>query len=77
MSQSRASTQVSHNDCNSQGFGVELHNTTGADVAGNDFSFRPPSVGCDVRLLTPGDKLDFSRVLPGAGTCEGQPFHQC
>ena len=68
--------RVRDNDCTSQGFGVELHNTANVHVARNDFTFPPGTDRCEIRLLDFRDKIDFSRVLPEAGTCESQPFRQ-
>lgn len=64
--------RVVFNDCNSQAFGVELHNAHRVHVEGNSFSFPAGVAGCEVRLLELGDKLDFSRVVPGAGVCVAQ-----
>jgi hypothetical protein len=61
--------RVVANRCTSQAFGVELHDTTGAIVRDNTFDFPPDVVGCEVRVLELGEKLDPSRVLPEAGVC--------
>jgi hypothetical protein len=59
---------VGRNRCSSQAFGIELHNAQSASVFDNRFEFDSPD-GCEIRLLSLGDKLDFSRVVPGAGSC--------
>jgi hypothetical protein len=60
-----------HNQCASQSFGIELHNSPGVRVADNSFEFTQ-GAGCEVRILQLGEKIDFSRVLPGAGACVPQ-----
>jgi len=60
---------VRNNDCNSQSFGVELHNSPNAQVINNEFNFTSGGAGCEVRMLNLGDKVGFSHVLPGAGSC--------
>lgn len=64
--------RVAFNECSSQAHGVELHNAFGVTVANNDFEFPAGVAGCEIRLLQLGEKLDFSRVVPGAGTCAAQ-----
>ena len=63
--------RVVFNACSSQAFGVELHNSRRAIVRNNSFEF-PPSGGCEIRVLELGEKIDFSRVVPGAGVCVPQ-----
>jgi hypothetical protein len=60
--------RVVFNECSSQAFGLELHNSRRAIVRNNSFEF-PPSGGCKIRVLELGEKIDFSRVVPGAGVC--------
>lgn len=60
---------VRNNACSSQAFGVELYNTPAADVIGNTFEFPAGEAGCEIRVLVPGEKIDLSRVAPGAGIC--------
>ena len=62
---------VKNNNCASQAYGVELHNSPNAVVTGNSFNFTQ-GPGCEIRTLLPGDKAGFSHVLPGAGTCSVQ-----
>jgi hypothetical protein len=62
---------VVFNACSSQAFGVELHNSPRAIVRNNSFEFRS-SGGCEIRVLEPGEKIDSSRVVPGAGVCVPQ-----
>jgi parallel beta-helix repeat protein len=61
--------RVRNNDCSSKAFGVELYNSTTARVRNNNFNFPPEVAGCEIRILVPGDKIDLSRVVPGAGNC--------
>lgn len=61
---------VGRNDCASRAYGVELHNSPNATVFGNRFAF--DGAGCEIRMLSLGDKIDFSRVVPGAGSCAAQ-----
>jgi hypothetical protein len=63
--------KVVFNACSSQAFGVELHNSPRAIVRNNSFEF-PSSGGCEIRVLALGEKIDFSRVVPGAGVCVPQ-----
>ena len=63
-----ASGFVAGNECSSQAFGIELHNSSHTTIAGNRFHF-PAGVGCEIRQLELGEKLDLSRALPGAGVC--------
>ena len=63
--------RVVFNACSSQAFGVELHNSHRAIVRNNNFEF-PSSGGCEIRVLELGEKIDFSRVVPGAGICVPQ-----
>lgn len=63
--------EVVRNACSSQAFGVELHNAPGAVVARNRFDFTDVD-GCEVHELSLGDKIDFSRVAAGSGTCAYQ-----
>jgi hypothetical protein len=60
--------KVMSNTCSSQRFGVELHNSPRAIVRKNSFAF-PPSGGCEIHVLELGQKMDFSRVVLGAGVC--------
>jgi len=62
---------VRNNDCASQSTGIELHNSPNAQVIGNDFDFTSGG-GCEIKTLVPGEKLGFSHVLPGAGSCSVQ-----
>lgn len=62
---------VLFNACSSQAFGVELHNSPRATVRDNNFAIAS-SGGCEIRVLALGEKLDFSRVIPGAGVCVPQ-----
>ena len=64
--------RVSRNECSPQQFGVELHNTPRAIVSDNAFTFPNGVACCDIRTLALGDKIDFSRVVPGAGYCMPQ-----
>jgi hypothetical protein len=64
--------EVKNNECASQAFGVELHNSPNVQIIGNDFSFPPGDPGCEIRELSLGDKIDFSRTLAGAGACSAQ-----
>lgn len=57
------------NDCVSLGFGIELHNTFGTEIEDNTFTFPKSDEGCEIRVLALGDKIDLSRVVPGAGSC--------
>jgi len=63
---------VVDNSCASQQFGVELYNSADAVVSRNTFDFPSGVMSCEIRELEIGDKLDFSRVAPGAGTCRAQ-----
>ncbi len=63
---------VRHNRCSSQAFGVELYNSANALVFGNQFHFPSGVDACEIRQLSIGDKIDFSRVTPGAGACVSQ-----
>ncbi len=65
--------RVWRNDCESRDFGVELYNSAGVEVQDNTFNF-PGGTGCEVRILAPGEKIDLSRVVPGAGSCVIQPW---
>jgi len=62
---------VVDNQCASEAFGVELHNTplAAAIVKDNDFGFPPGVDGCEIRILDLGEKIDLSRVAPEAGVC--------
>lgn len=64
--------EVKNNECASQIFGVELHNSSNVQIVGNDFEFPPGDPGCEIRELSLGDKIDFSRTVPGAGVCSVQ-----
>jgi hypothetical protein len=64
--------QVLFNECSSQAFGVELHNAPGAQLASNSFDFPTGAPGCEIRVLQLGEKIDLSRVVPGAGVCMPQ-----
>ena len=64
--------RVVSNECSSQAFGIELHDSPGATVAGNSFEFLTGGTGCEIRDLALGEKIDFSRVVPGAGVCVPQ-----
>jgi hypothetical protein len=61
--------KVVRNECSSQAFGVELHNSPGAVVANNSFDFTEVADGCEIHTLSLGEKIDFSRVALGAGVC--------
>lgn len=63
---------VRFNDCSSQAYGVELYNSPAANVAYNRFDFPAGVAGCEIRVLELGEKIDFSRVVPGAGMCMPQ-----
>ena len=63
---------VMHNECANQNFGIELHNSPAAIVSGNTFDFTTNLVGCQIRVLSSGEKIGFSRVVPGAGVCVPQ-----
>lgn len=65
------SGRVVFNACASRAFGVELHNAPRAIVRNNYFAF-PAGGGCEIRRLEFGEKIDFSRVVPGAGVCAPQ-----
>jgi hypothetical protein len=65
--------QVWRNDCASQEFGVELHGSPNVEVRDNSFSFSTGG-GCEIRVLASGEKVDLSRVHPGAGGCAVQPW---
>jgi len=60
--------QVFNNQCASQQYGIEVYNSPFAEIRDNQFDFTAPT-GCEIRELAFGDKIDFSRVVPGAGTC--------
>jgi hypothetical protein len=60
--------QVFDNQCASQLFGIELYNSPFADIRDNQFDLKEPT-GCEIRELAFGEKIDFSRVMPGAGSC--------
>lgn len=62
--------KVRGNDCSSQAYGIELHNSHNSVLRGNHFE--EGSTGCEVRTLALGEKIDLSRVVPGAGFCSGQ-----
>ncbi len=64
--------EVVRNECSSQAFGIELHNAAGATIARNSFDFTHAVDGCEIQLLSLGEKVDFSRVAPGAGVCRYQ-----
>lgn len=64
--------RVLHNECASQSFGIELYDSPAALKAGNTFDFPPGVPGCEIRVLAPGEKIDFSRVVAGAGVCVPQ-----
>ena len=64
--------EVVRNECSSQAFGVELHNSAGTMVAGNSFDFPDDVHGCEIRSLSLSEKIDFSRVAPGKGVCRYQ-----
>jgi hypothetical protein len=51
---------------------VELHNSPNVEIIGNNFDFPPGDPGCEIRELSLGDKIDLSRVIPGAGACLAQ-----
>jgi hypothetical protein len=63
---------VQTNDCASQAYGVELHNSPNAVVTGNSFEFTQADPGCEIRMIVKGQKPDFSHVPPGVGTCSVQ-----
>jgi len=63
---------VVDNSCASREFGVELYNSADAVVSRNKFDFPAGVMGCEIRELELGDKIDLSRVAPGAGTCRSQ-----
>ena len=65
------SVRVVANECDSLAYGVELHNSAGAFVARNSFEFAG-GPGCELHLLQLGEKIDISRVVPGAGVCAPQ-----
>ncbi len=60
---------VLQNRCSSQAVGVELHDSAAVIVKNNRFDFAAGVDGCEVLSLSLGDKIDLSRVKPGAGTC--------
>ena len=62
---------IKGNECASQETGIELYASPSITVEKNDFSL-PPGSGCELLVLVPGDKIDPSRVAPGAGTCTAQ-----
>lgn len=62
-------SRVRRNECGSQKYGIELHNSFNTAIGGNDFSFQDGEAGCEVRTLALGEKLDFYRAVSGAGTC--------
>ena len=61
--------RVVRNDCESQAFGIELHNSPSVTPTGNSFHFPPGVDGCEIRELMLGDKIDLSRVVPNVGVC--------
>lgn len=63
---------IKNNKCRSQSFGIELHNSSNVEIAGNKFKFLKGEAGCEIRSLALGDKLDFSHVVPRAGMCSPQ-----
>jgi parallel beta-helix repeat protein len=63
---------VRRNECSSQAYGIELHNSFNNLVVGNSFDFPAGTSGCEIRTLMLGEKIDFSRVVPGAGICAPQ-----
>jgi hypothetical protein len=67
-----AGALVARNDCESRGFGIELHNCSVVGVRRNRFEFPAGDEACEIRVLQLGDKLDLSRVVEGAGTCVEQ-----
>ena len=60
--------RVIQNECSSQAFGLELYNAQRTKILGNSFNFTQGD-GCEIHELTLGEKIDFSRVVPGAGVC--------
>ncbi len=62
---------VRNNTCSSQSVGIELHNSANVETINNQFSFSNEP-GCEIRTLILGEKMDFSHVVPGAGTCSVQ-----
>lgn len=63
---------VLDNKCSSRAVGVELHNSPAAIVKNNAFAFLGGAAGCEILSLSLGEKIDLSRVAPGAGTCAAQ-----
>ncbi len=63
---------VLDNKCSSQAVGVELHDSPAVIVKNNAFYFSAGAAGCEILSLSLGDKIDLSRVKPGAGTCATQ-----
>jgi hypothetical protein len=61
--------RVIHNECSSQAFGIELHDSERTWIVGNSFDFPLGGDGCEIRKLALGEKIDLSRVVPGAGVC--------
>lgn len=64
--------EVMDNQCSGQAFGVELHNAPDVELSNNSFDFPPGEPGCEIRVLSLGEKIDLSRVVPGAGVCLAQ-----
>jgi len=62
---------VSGNDCASRAFGIELYDSS-AGIEDNSFSFPLGVAPCEIRNLVLGEKIDLSRVVPGAGVCSSQ-----
>jgi hypothetical protein len=63
---------IRDNRCDSLDFGIELHDAFNASIRDNRFKFPKGTAGCEVRTLEAGDKIDFYRAWPGAGTCTVQ-----
>jgi hypothetical protein len=66
---------VVYNERSSEAFGVELYNSSDATVEGNSFDFPAGIAGCEIQTLAAGEKIDFSRVVAGAGICSLQRKH--
>ena len=64
--------RIMNNECASQAYGIELHDSPAVITSGNAFDFPTGVAGCEIRVLAPGEKIDFSRVVPGAGVCVPQ-----
>lgn len=63
---------VRWNRCRGISTGVELHNAAGIRVRNNRFRFTgDDETTCEVLTLAPGQKQDFWRPVPGAGSCTG------